>query len=103
MLYCNECGQSFEEEGLSYELTGVHHLGVWQREAACPHCGGDDFEEAALCKYCGAWVPQSGMHVDMEDMCLGCYEGERKAMSKEVEAQGSALRQAVWAYINEVA
>ena len=72
MLYCADCQQFFEEEDA---VTGKELIGeyagapAYKEYVICPHCGGDQIEEAARCHVCGAWKPD-----DAKDCCSKCYE-----------------------------
>jgi len=58
MYICHKCGAVFDEPNIRTEREMHNEFLpeiVWEdlHFPICPECGGNDFDEAALCEYCG--------------------------------------------------
>ena len=70
MIYCNDCGEIFDERDASYRKAELEDsVEAWQSIMICPCCGSEELEEAGTCERCGEPIPP-------EDRYCECCEGD---------------------------
>lgn len=96
---CMECGHSFPEYELQYEvITPLNPFGFDPPEAEmqCPCCKAGEIEEAVFCQYCDAWVRETTDAFDMAGMCKACYTAGMKELDAMVYGTASLAAAAIW-------
>lgn len=96
---CTDCGHSFPECELQYEIiTPLNPYGLDPPEAEkqCPYCKGTDIEEAVHCKYCDSWVLETTNAFDIDGMCSDCFAKAMKELDSMIQNSTSLTAAEIW-------
>ena len=76
MLFCNGCGQTFEEVKIIEEHHPFGMSTAGEEFGVCPFCNYEDIDEAKKCERCGNYFAEDSLHNGLCECCWSDLYGE---------------------------